>query len=137
MLFDVSENLFRALAAHEHARANALREDEVEEPNVWLHTDLGPSFYLTRSGRILVTDAFEADTPPREATVDEASAAVVLGARNLGAPQLLRLLPPRSIGALQCTRCDGSRWATLEARDVKGNEVTIICPVCSGKGWTG
>jgi hypothetical protein len=133
----VNEDLFRVLSANDHARANALPGDDVEEPSVWLHTDLGPSFFLTRSGRILVTDAFEPDAPPREATNDEASAAMVLGARNLDAPQLLLLLPPQPAGALQCNRCDGTLWWTLDGRDVKGNEVTIICPVCSGKGWTG
>ena len=59
MLLDVNESLFSVLTAREHARANALPADEVEEPNVRLHTDVGPSFYLTRGGRILVTDAFE------------------------------------------------------------------------------
>jgi hypothetical protein len=137
MRLDVNETLFGVLTAHEHARANALRAHEVEEPNVWLHTDLGPSFFLTRSGRVLVTDAFEADAPPREATIDEASAALVLGSRNLAAPQLLELLPQKPTDALQCTRCDGTRWWTLPGRDVKGNEVTIICPMCCGRGWTG
>lgn len=136
MPLDLSERLFDELAAREHARANVLRADEVDEPTVWLHTDLGPSFYLTRSGRILVLDAFETNASPREATADEAAAALVLGARNLAAPRLLELLPRKPGGALQCRRCEGSRWWTMEHRDVHGKEVTIICPVCSGKGWT-
>jgi hypothetical protein len=40
MLLDVNENLFGVLTAHEHARANGLPVGELEEPNVWLHTDL-------------------------------------------------------------------------------------------------
>jgi hypothetical protein len=123
------------LSAHDHARANALPREEINEPTVWLHTDLGPSFFLTRSGRILVTDAFEPDAPLREATTDEASAAIVLGARNLDAPQLLELLPLQPADTLPCNRCAGTRWSTLDVRDVNGIEVTIICPVCSGKGW--
>ena len=137
MFLDVNDQLFAILTAHQHARANSSAADGLGEEAVWLHTDIGPSYYLTRSGRVLVTDAFHADAGPREASADEAVAALVLGARNLAAPQLLELLPARPARARECDRCRGARWWTLPARDVKGDEMTVICPVCSGKGWTG
>jgi hypothetical protein len=131
----VNDALFALLASHERARANPAQDDGITEDAVWLHTDMGPSYYLTRSGRVLVTDAFEPAIGPRDATEHEVSAALVVGARNLSAPQLLELLPSRPAGSTECTRCRGDRWWSI--RDVNGTEAKIICPDCSGRGWTG
>jgi hypothetical protein len=134
MTLPVDENLFNLLAAHEYVRANPAREVGIEEDAIWLHTDMGPSFYLTRSGRILTTDALTPDIAPREATPHETAAALVLGARNLAACQLLDLLPPRPTNAVDCIRCHGTRWWSI--RDLEGMDTAIICPDCSGRGWT-
>jgi hypothetical protein len=135
MTLVVNESLFALLATHERARADPAAGNGIEEEAVWLHTDMGPSFYLTRSGRILVTDAFKPEAAPRDATEHESSAALVLGARNLAAPQLLDLLPARPSSAGDCSRCQGTRWWSFS--DVNSVEAKSICPDCSGRGWTG
>jgi hypothetical protein len=131
-------DLFLVLSTHERARANAPTPGEFVEEVVWLHTDMGPSYYLTRDGRILTTDAFEPDLEPRETSDCERSAALVLGARNLDAPQLLELLPVRPAAASDCPRCGGSRWRRLRGGTRIGGgdqPFMIICPDCSGRGW--
>jgi hypothetical protein len=131
MRLDVDGTLFDLIAAGQGP--NAPKEGELEEPAVWLQTDFSTSFYLTRGGRILVTDAFEPDVRAREATEGETWSALILGARRF--PQLLDLLPSRPADALDCGKCQGTRWWTMPARDLNGKEIRIICPDCSGKGW--
>jgi hypothetical protein len=132
MPLDLSAALFDLLVARQGM--NAPSAAEVGEEAVWLHTDFITSFYLTRRGRMLVTDSFEPDTPAREATDAETTSALVVAARKV--PQLIDLLPPRPADAPDCGKCEGTRWWTLPARDVNGKEIKIICPDCAGKGWT-
>ena len=122
-------HLFDSLLNHPAAAANRPPEAELAG-SLWLHTDLGPSFYLTRDGQVLVTDAFD-DSPPRQATPDERCAGLVVGARNLACLGLLDLLPPMPNGAVVCARCDGRRWSTIHPL----LHELIICPNCAGRGW--
>jgi hypothetical protein len=100
---------------------------------VWLHTDMGPSSYLLRDGRVVVMNAFEPGAPPRIAGEDEAVSVLVCGARNLSAPQLLDAIP-RPSGAPDCAQCGGSRWWRLPIKVVSGDGL-IVCPKCAGRGW--
>lgn len=97
---------------------------------LWLHTDMGPSFYLTREGAVLLTDDFD-NLPPRQATPDERGAGLVLGARNLKCDALLNLLPPMPNNAVRCLRCQGKHWARLHL-DL---DMLVMCVDCSGRGW--
>jgi hypothetical protein len=98
---------------------------------LWLHTDVGPTFYLTRDGRLIGTD-FEQDEP--ELLPDmTAVAALVCGARAYSEPRLLDLLPARPAGVAACSRCSGKRWWPLPLAD--GKYFEMVCPGCSGLGF--
>jgi hypothetical protein len=101
-------------------------------PLVWPHTDLGPSYYFRYDGRVLVDDP-TLDRSLGEATPHEAITALILGSRNLGAPELLELLPSRPANASDCSRCSGSGWWTL--LDIHQKPFEIVCPDCHGLGW--
>jgi hypothetical protein len=131
-MLDVSPALFDLLAARQDNHAPNVT-DHLEDEVVWLHTDFSTSFYLTRRGRMLVTDVFEPDAHARAATDAETTSALVLAGRSV--PQLMDLLPPRPATAVDCGKCRASRWWTLPARDVNGEEIKVICPDCAGKGW--
>jgi hypothetical protein len=122
------DNLFSVLLTHQVARANAPAPGTFDEEVVWLCTDLWTSYYLTRDWRIFTTDAIEPSARPRIASARGHSGALVLGARNLDAPQLLSLLPPRPASARDCRRCGGERWSSL------GQSGKQICSDCNGKG---
>jgi hypothetical protein len=125
-------DLFQRLHSGQVARGQA---DPERAHLVWLHTDMGPSFYLASDGRILVDDAI-LQTPLEEADRRGAIGALILGARNLRAPVLLSLLPPRSANAHDCVRCTGSGWWALPG-ETKPAGAKILCPDCSGLGWAG
>jgi hypothetical protein len=125
-------NLFRRL--HNEQAARGPTDPELAHL-VWLHTDMGPSFYLAADGRILVDDVI-LQTPLEEADRRGAIGALILGARNLQSPELLSLLPPRSANAKDCVRCTGSGWWALPG-DTKPPGAKILCPDCSGLGWVG
>lgn len=129
---NIDSAVFERLRAHERARANRPSPNEIEEDSVWLHTDLGPSYFVNRDGRVLVIDATEPDAGVRPADANETTAALVLGVRNLTAPELFDLIPSAPSGSTRCARCDGTRWWSLPEKDFQ-----IICPDCSGRGWTG
>lgn len=102
---------------------------------MWLHTDMGPSLYLASDGRILADDAV-LQTPLEEADRNGAIAGLILGARNLGVPELLSLLPTRPTDAEDCYRCLGSGWWVLPV--VAGPPAAkTLCPDCAGLGWAG
>ena len=134
MLIEIAASTFDRLVEHPHARANAIDPHEIGATAVWLHTDMGPSYFLTRDGRILVTDAFEPSAGARSATDDECVMALVLGARNLSAPELLFLLPQQPASASTCLECSGTRWSRLPIKATDGSDVVVICLVCSGRG---
>lgn len=128
--------LFQALLRNQAALRNAPREGEFDEEAVWLHTDLGPSYYLTRSGRILINEGFDAEPAPREGTEQDFIAALVLGAKNLSEPRLIELLPARPEGATTCGLCQGSRWVTIPKDQLNPEDVEFLCRQCQGRGWT-
>ncbi len=130
MVASLENHLFNSLLARQEARGNSPLEPELAG-TIWLHTDLGPSFYLTRDGSMFVTDAF-GDSPPRPANPDEVCAGLVLGARNLDCVALLDLLPAPPNNAVVCTRCRGERWARLHP-DL---DRLVICVDCAGRGWS-
>jgi hypothetical protein len=128
MQVQLPAGLFDRLSKEQAARGHV---DPDRAHLVWLYMDLGPSFYLTADGRILADDVI-LQTPLEEASRPGAIGALILGARNLQAPELLALLPSRPAGAVDCVRCNGSsRWAFPGS--IKG--ATILCPDCGGLGW--
>ena len=82
----------------------------IEHDALWLHTDMGPVYYLTRDGRVLNEDVI-LKTPIEEAPQRAALSALILGAQHLDAPELLSLLPGRPVAVPDCVACSGSgRW---------------------------
>lgn len=122
--------VFDALLQHPHVASNRVSEANLADA-LWLHTDLGPTYFLTRDGTVLISDAFE-ELPPRQATPGERCAALVLGAKNLDCSDLLALLPPMPSDSVLCPKCNGKRWARVHP----AADFEIICLECSGKGWS-
>jgi hypothetical protein len=60
--------------------------------------------------------------------------AIIIGAKQRKAPELLSLLPKRPFEASDCTECNNSGWRQF-GNDVNGNPVKIICWDCGGIGW--
>jgi hypothetical protein len=73
-------------------------------------------------------------TPSREALDHEALPALIAGARKMNVPELLSLLPQPPPDAVPCPRCHGERYAN--AHPDTEPPLMLICPVCSGLGWT-
>jgi hypothetical protein len=122
-------------------QADQLRRGYVDEfttrlDAVWLHTDMGPSWYLTREGAVFEHDAFE-NGEPRELDPPMLWAALVCGAKTLSRPELLTLLPSKPDGAAICRRCHGSHWADLGGDVSEPHEpLIVVCTSCLGLGWT-
>jgi hypothetical protein len=64
----------------------------------------------------------------REASDDEAIAALVVGGKKTSIGELLDLISTRPFDGLQCPMCWGTRWFTF-------GEVQLVCPLCRGRGW--
>jgi hypothetical protein len=124
--------LFNDLRAAQDARGYS---DEVTQRLgvVWLHTDMGPSYYLTDDGRVLADDVIDG-TPIHEIMPPEIYPALVAASITLSAAELLTLLPPRSVGGVDCVGCGGTRRLKI-GRDLVGRPSTIICPTCHGLAW--
>src|SRR5687768_1632083 len=103
MRFRVPPSLFETLMARQRGRGYV---DQIcpQHDAVWLHTDMGPSYYLTRDGAVLADDVV-LGTPLGEIEGRDACAALVMGARTIDSPELLELLPPRPVLARDCSRC--------------------------------
>jgi hypothetical protein len=132
MTFRLADEVFERLRAKEHAvgRPDAT---SIKHDAVWLHTDMGPSYYLTRDGRIISEDVI-LQTPIEQAPYRAALSALILGAKHLDGPELLKLLPDRPIGAPDCARCLGTgRWKL--PGHTNPPEATVLCPDCGGLGW--
>ena len=91
--------------------------------------------FLTSDGRVLVCEDNDAlsFTDPREASHEEAIAAVVMasdradrGGWMAGISGLHDLLPKSPNDAAACVTCDGSRFLKPEQ----------ICRACAGLGWS-
>lgn len=133
MRFSVSPALIEQLRRVHQERG---WRDEVitSHDSFLLDPGLGPAYYLTADGRVLVDGSGWDGTPLREADDDEATAAVVVGAKKTGVRELLALLPERPSGAANCEKCGGARWMSL-GQDVSGQPVSVICVECRGRGW--
>jgi hypothetical protein len=104
---------------------------------LWLHSDMGPSSYLLRDGRVFVIDAFEPDAPPRLADENEIISVFLCAAENLSCPEILKAIPTRPPGASDCSQCRGARWWQLPGQWSGRGQGAIVCPRCSGRGWIG
>ena len=92
---------------------------------------MGPMTYITAEGRILVDDRTWDGDSLREAADDEATVALVAGAKFTQIAGLLALLPAAPPGATSCTRCEGKRWAVY----FPGSSSEMVCFTCAGRGW--
>jgi hypothetical protein len=136
MRFEIPAAVLERLRARRGARSEV---DDIEEQQdaFLLDPGLGPAMYLTSDGRVLVDDPegfWGSQAGLYEASDDLACGALVAGAKKTGVAELLSLLPARPPAGLTCERCGGSRRMPL--RDVSGNDFSIVCPTCSGRGWT-
>ena len=130
MPFQISSNLIAELESWRDRETEV--ESAVGEDAFLLDPGLGPSWYLTREGRVLRDGRLWDATGIREATDDEATAALVVGDKKTGIRSLLELVPSPPAGARTCARCSGSRYLALGAA---GWDQGIVCVECSGRGW--
>jgi hypothetical protein len=132
MIFRLPDEAFDRLREKEVANGR-LDSTSIEHDALWLHTDMGPVYYLTRDGRVLSEDVI-LETPIEEAPQRAALSALILGAKHLDAPELLSLLPSRPVGVPDCVGCSGSgRWKL--SGETSRPRATILCPECAGLGW--
>ena len=87
---------------------------------------LGAARYVTADGRFLVDGSYWDETPLRECTDDEATMALVVGAKRTGISGLLQFLPATPQSAMACPVCNGSRWHPA---------YSIVCIHCAARGW--
>jgi hypothetical protein len=97
-----------------------------------LYPGLGPEIYLLADGRVILDERAFFGTEVHEASVDEAVAAIVVGAEQTGIAGLLELIPSAPSDAVRCRRCAGSRWWRIGLDEI----AKVICPGCLGRGWT-
>jgi hypothetical protein len=105
-------------------------EVEAEHDAFLLEPGMGPMLYLTAEGRVLTDGRSWDGEALREATEDEAIAALVIGADKTGITELLSLLPDRPSDGHVCPMCIGKH----QAPPLPGGPM-IICLVCGGRGW--
>jgi hypothetical protein len=134
MRFEVPANVIDALRAR---RAQRRWHDGVEDQHdaFVLDPGMGPALYLTTDGRVLVDGSAWDDSPVREATDDEAVAALVVGAKKTGIAALIDLLPSPPTEARDCATCGGARWSRLPVDSTDGQPIVQVCSECSGRGW--
>jgi hypothetical protein len=130
--FDVPADLLEEL---QNVRAKRNRRDEIERQHnaFLLNPGLGPVTYLSADGRVLWDD----DGWGVEPAIGWAYAALVTGAKKLGVPGLLRLLPLRPPGSPNCSECEGTGQFTAKGqlKDISGRPFSIGCAACWGIGW--
>lgn len=91
---------------------------------------------------MLIDDSAWEGSPLHEATDDEATGGLAVGAKCTGLAALLDLIPAMPDDGRACAHCGGSHWWALQspegiaARGVEGRPITIVCPHCAGRGWT-
>lgn len=107
------------------------REVEAAEDAFLLDPGMGPMTYLTSDGRVLLDHRTWDGDDLRRATLDEAIASLVVGAKKTGIVALLDLIPTRPVDAETCARCEGERWDTL----LRAHGHEVVCTVCRGRGW--
>lgn len=107
------------------------REVEDAEDAFLLDPGMGPMTYLTSDGRVLEDHRSWDGEALREAMLDEAIAALVVGAKKTGITDLLSLVPTCPDDGSRCTRCEGERWD----KPLREHGLEIICGLCRGRGW--
>ena len=107
------------------------REVEDAEDAFLLDPGMGPMTYLTSDGRVLDDHRSWDGEALREAMLDEASAALVVGAKKTGITDLLSLVPACPDDGSRCTRCEGERWD----KPLREHGLELICGLCRGRGW--
>jgi hypothetical protein len=103
------------------------------EDVVHLYYGMGPALFLAFDGRVIVDDYWNETgvyevTDPKEAWI-----AVAIGADVWDVPELLRLLPERPLGAVDCPDCKGSGW--LRWPSTEDRKRSVVCPRCGALGW--
>ena len=106
-------------------------EVEDDEDAFLLDPGMGPMTYLTTDGRVLEDHRSWDGSGLREATLDDAIAALVVGARKTGIAALLSLVPACPDDGSRCPRCKGERWD----KPLRDHGLEIICGLCRGRGW--
>ena len=132
-LFSSAQPDVKRVAA-EYVHGMGQLQDEVEDKHdaFLLDPGLGPMTYLTADGRVLLDERSFVGDSIREATDDEAIAALVVGAKKTGITALLELIPVRPTDTLPCPACNETRW--FVDRGAEGR-LEIVCFVCRGRGW--
>jgi hypothetical protein len=136
MRFSLSDSLIAKLETL-RARYNRWAEEMelINRENAFmLSPGMGYAYYLTADGRVLSDGSDWDGQPVREATDDEAIAAIVFAAKRSGTEDLLKLLPPKPESAVTCPGCHGTRWGAAFT-DHLGRPGQLVCPICSGRGW--
>jgi hypothetical protein len=134
MRFAIPQNTLARLRTESRMRTT---HDEVTAAHdaYLLDPGMGPAAYLTTDGRVLIDGRHWDETDVREATDDEAIAAIVVGAKKTGINELIDLLPSPPQQSTACELCGGSRWITAGKDVLTGEPGRIICYECSGRGW--
>jgi hypothetical protein len=132
MRFSITQELVTRLRELQ-AESNRYYTDKIAESEdaVIMTLGMGGAMYLALDGRVIIHEEdLDTETEPREAEgPKEMYAAVVIGAKRRGAPELLSLLPSRPETAFDCEACKNRGWQRLGSAEV-------ICWNCGGIGWT-
>jgi hypothetical protein len=120
---NVRDEQIRSYAKLLPARAELLRNFDA----IHLFATFDIEGLLRRDGQVLVTvldweNGAPVGTAWRAATDQERSLCFVAASERI--PQLLRMLPPRPSGAIDCTICKG-----------QGRIQGILCASCGAVGW--
>jgi hypothetical protein len=129
--FSRSSRMRRAAGVSMRGAAQLQREVEDAHDAFLLDSDIGPMFYLTADGRVLVDGRSWDGEALREAAEGEAIGALTLAARKTGIDALLELIPSAPKGASECPVCGGTRWA----QPAPGFPQKMVCVLCLGRGW--
>ena len=99
---------------------------------VWLYGRLGNSAHLGLDGRVVEWAAADGLPPAMVGDPENVARLIALGARWLGLPELVNLLPPMPPGQQVCPYCEGRRW---DETPYAGHSEGGVCFVCKGVGW--
>jgi hypothetical protein len=101
------------------------------EGAVFLWVGLGYANYLTLGGQVVCT-APDDSRPGLVESLRAIANIIVRGARELGMPELVDLLPSMPSGLAACPGCGGRRW---DDTPHPGYPEGTVCLICSGLGW--